>query len=930
MKRLLSIALVAILLLGVVIPAVSVAETKTGVVHGGWLRLRSAASFDASTITSYYTGTVVTILSTTGSWYEVRTPDGRTGYMYSSYVTVTGSGGGSGGGTGTSTVWSGNGYGVRMRSGPGTGYRVLAVYPVGTKVTVLERGSYWSHIQVGSRRGYMMNQFLTGGSMPEPTPGGDATVWSSNGYGVRLRTGPSKSYSIIGVYSVGTPVRVLEKGSVWSYIQIGSRTGYMMTEFLIFNSVSKVVTGVTLNNTTPVVGDVLAVKTLTPAEAKVSYSWLVGGTEQGTAATYTVMPSDVNKTIQLKVTGIDGYTGSATSDATSAVVTATTVTAVTLNLDAGEAPVVGNVLKAATIIPANATVNYVWNVGGVQKSTASTYTVQSADVGKKIELTVKGTGLYSGTSSSGETLPVASTAQVTGVTIYLGSSAITGAPNVGDTLTAVVAPSNATVQYLWTVYNADGTAYRTGNQKDFAITSNDDGKTIKVQVTGISPYNGSFTSSATAAVTNLTRITGVSLVGANAPTYEQGGGAATKIKASVTPSTIASTAVTYNWQVGGVPIIGVTGDEFTVSEQDIGKTVTVTVTGNGTTSTGSATSAASGVVKGVITSVSLSSTSLTVGGTITASIPLSGATAGATLKWFRSGDAGAIGAGDTYTIQAADLGKTISIEVTAGGNYTTKTAAVTASIAVPAVPVVTTYTVTQTLTNMTSDNTSTSVNQGSQFTATFAANTGYALPATITISMGGNTLTAGSDYTYNQSTGAFSISNVTGDIVITATAVATPTLYTVTFNNNGNVTTQQVADGGTVANPGEPTNPLGIGYDFGGWYTDSGFATPASFPHTVTGNITFYAKWTATSVPVTDVTISPSTLIMTVGQTSTLTARDVPTNALNQNVSWSSDDLTVASVDTNGLVTAIGPGTATITVTTDVGSFTAVCDVTVN
>ena len=42
-----------------------------------------------------------------------------------------------------------------MRSGPSTGYRILGVYSVGTAVTVLESGTSWSRIQIGSRVGYM-------------------------------------------------------------------------------------------------------------------------------------------------------------------------------------------------------------------------------------------------------------------------------------------------------------------------------------------------------------------------------------------------------------------------------------------------------------------------------------------------------------------------------------------------------------------------------------------------------------------------------------------------------------------------------------------------------------------------------------------------------------------------------------------------------
>jgi tripartite ATP-independent transporter DctM subunit len=52
------------------------------------------------------------------------------------------------------------------------------------------------------------------------------------------------------------------------------------------------------------------------------------------------------------------------------------------------------------------------------------------------------------------------------------------------------------------------------------------------------------------------------------------------------------------------------------------------------------------------------------------------------------------------------------------------------------------------------------------------------------------------------------------------------------------------------------------------------------------------------------------------------------TNATNKEVIWSSSDENVATVD-NGVVTAVGNGTAAITVTTVDGNFTATCEVTV-
>lgn len=60
-----------------------------------------------------------------------------------------------------------------------------------------------------------------------------------------------------------------------------------------------------------------------------------------------------------------------------------------------------------------------------------------------------------------------------------------------------------------------------------------------------------------------------------------------------------------------------------------------------------------------------------------------------------------------------------------------------------------------------------------------------------------------------------------------------------------------------------------------------------------------------------------------------LKANVSPINATDKSVVWSSDNSVVASVDKNGVVTAVSVGEANITVTTADGSFTATCKVTV-
>ena len=81
-------------------------------------------------------------------------------------------------------------------------------------------------------------------------------------------------------------------------------------------------------------------------------------------------------------------------------------------------------------------------------------------------------------------------------------------------------------------------------------------------------------------------------------------------------------------------------------------------------------------------------------------------------------------------------------------------------------------------------------------------------------------------------------------------------------------------------------------------------------------------------IPVENVVLNQDNVTLNIGETSTLQATITPDNATNKTVTWTSEDENIASVD-DGIVTAIGPGETTITVTTEDGEKTATCKITV-
>lgn len=157
----------------------------------------------------------------------------------------------------------------------------------------------------------------------------------------------------------------------------------------------------------------------------------------------------------------------------------------------------------ASAEPAEATASYQWkqadtasgNYTDIAGASARSYKITAKEAGKFLKVEAAGTGEYTGTVTSAATEAVKT---------LVTKAAISGTAQVGQTLTASPTPSAATVTYEWQkADSADGTyipiAKATG--KTYVLTEAENGKFIKVKLTGTGNYTGTATSDATEAVT---------------------------------------------------------------------------------------------------------------------------------------------------------------------------------------------------------------------------------------------------------------------------------------------------------------------------------------------------------------------------------------------------------------------------------------------
>ncbi|KQM82111.1 hypothetical protein [Agromyces sp. Leaf222] len=417
-----------------------------------------------------------------------------------------------------------------------------------------------------------------------------------------------------------------------------------------------------------------------PATIVPTFAWLRNGDPipGATGTSYTLTAADLGTKISVRATGsLAGYAAETRTSVVTAAVVAGTLATTT--------PVITGAVKVGsplTVTPGwtpGAAYSYVWKRGTtvIAGATKSSYTPTATDLGAKLSVTVTGTlaGYTGVTRSSAATVAVAVGSFTAPVPTISGTIA------VGRTVTAVPGTwkPSAAFTYQW---KRGGVAIAGATRSTYAITATDLGTKLTVTVTGKA------TAVTTKSVTSAS--TTVAYGALTAPTPTISGTRAVGKSLTTVPGTWSPSGVTYTyaWKRAGVAITGATKSTYVLTASDLGKSITVTVTGR---KAGYANTAKTSAGTALVTAGTLSGPTPTISGTRTVGKTLTAAPGtwapsgvALTYQWKRAGVAISGATKSTYVLSAADLGNSISVTVTGKKTaYTTlaKNAGGTAKIA---------------------------------------------------------------------------------------------------------------------------------------------------------------------------------------------------------------------------------------------------------
>ena len=443
-------------------------------------------------------------------------------------------------------------------------------------------------------------------------------------------------------------------------------------------------------------------------DAVFSYQWIAGGTDiqDATSSTYTLDADDVGKTTKVRVSFTDNADNeeTLTSAATATVAAAANNPATGAPTISGTAQV-GETLTASTSGIAdedgldNASFSYQWQAddSAITDATGSTYTLVPADRGKTIKVKVS----FADDANNLETLTSGATATVAAADNHpaTGLPSISGTVQLDETLTADTTGiadedglDDVTYSYQWI---AGGSDIDGATGSNHTLTTSQQGQTIQVRVSFTDDRNNTetLTSEATGAVaaapnrtaTGLPTISGTAQVGETLMASTSG---------IADQDGLDNASFSYQWIAGAADIDKATGSTYALVPVDVGKAIKVKVSftddrNNAETLTSGATATVAAKPNTVPTGLPTISGRVQVGETLTAST--SGIAdrdgldnASFSYQWLADDSAIPDATGSTYTLVAADEGKTIEVKVSFdddANNLETLTSAATAAVA---------------------------------------------------------------------------------------------------------------------------------------------------------------------------------------------------------------------------------------------------------
>jgi len=140
-------------------PNTSEPVTKYGIVTASVLNVRSGASTKNSIIGQLKKNQTVNIISSSNGWHKIQFGS-KTGYVHGDYVKISSTQTGNSNTNKSSKTGTVTASALNLRTGAGTSHKIIGVLKRNATITILETKNGWHKIQYGSTTGYVSGSYV--------------------------------------------------------------------------------------------------------------------------------------------------------------------------------------------------------------------------------------------------------------------------------------------------------------------------------------------------------------------------------------------------------------------------------------------------------------------------------------------------------------------------------------------------------------------------------------------------------------------------------------------------------------------------------------------------------------------------------------------------------------------------------------------------
>ncbi|WP_286175430.1 SH3 domain-containing protein [Bacillus sp. CBEL-1] len=217
--------------------------SKQATVNASSLNVRSAASTSASIVTNLPRNAKVTVIKENGEWAQIKTSDGKTGWVAKQYLQMGATSSSESGGTSVSKQATVNASSLNVRSAASTSASIVTNLPRNAKVTVIKENGEWAQIKTSDgKTGWVAKQYLQIGATTPSTESGGTSVSKQatvNASSLNVRSAASTSASIVTNLPRNAKVTVIKENGEWAQIKTSDgKTGWVAKQYLQMGATS--------------------------------------------------------------------------------------------------------------------------------------------------------------------------------------------------------------------------------------------------------------------------------------------------------------------------------------------------------------------------------------------------------------------------------------------------------------------------------------------------------------------------------------------------------------------------------------------------------------------------------------------------------------------------------------------------------------------